>query len=282
MKRGGGKTKRPMPSGLDESEKHALQGNLLDQIMVLPTATVRPAPPSPAQKSRKSVEGPDGHRKRLRQRFRDGGPDGIADYELLEIVLYGAFRQGDTKPLAKRLIAHFGSFAEAMNASDQRLCEVDGVGDRVIDELRLVRAVALRLMRRELEPKKNKDKSVLASWQAVLDYLHAAQGFEQKEAFRILFLDKRNNLIADEVQQRGTVDHTPVYVREVMARALELAASSIILVHNHPSGDPSPSRADIDMTKVIIEAGRPLNILVHDHIIVGRNGHVSMKAMRLI
>ncbi len=305
------------PIGLAESETIGAQGTLLDVVLSvppLPTPLMRPRAMQPnvvsppclqpqslpalsaktskptgvAKPSRSaSIEGPEGHRERLRDRFRTGGADAIADYEMLEMILFRVYPRGDTKPIAKRLIDRFKSFAEVIHAPDHLLLEVDGIGPRAVDELRLVRAAALRMMRRSLEPGKNKDgksndRPLMSSWAAVLDYLHAAQGFDNKEAFRILFLDKRNNLIADEVQQRGTIDHTPVYVREVMARSLELAATSIILVHNHPSGDPTPSRADIDMTKVIIEAGRPLNISVHDHIIVGRQGHVSMKAMRLI
>jgi DNA repair protein RadC len=287
--------------GFTESELIGTQGDLLERVFVLPKAAPPPAPEvakrrpaiqdPPTEraagrvqkiKSKPSIDGPDGHRDRLRERFRAGGADAIADYEMLEMILFRVFPRGDTKPIAKRLIDRFKSFAEVIHAPDHLLLEVDGIGPRAIDELRLVRAAALRMLKRGLEPSKSKDKPIMSSWAAVLDYLHAAQGFDTKEAFRILFLDKRNNLIADEVQQRGTIDHTPVYVREVMARALELAATSIILVHNHPSGDPTPSRADIDMTKVIIDAGRPLNIAVHDHIVVGRSGHVSMKAMRLI
>jgi DNA repair protein RadC len=218
-----------------------------------------------------------GHRQRMRARFRKGGSDALHDYELLEMILFHAFPRKDTKPIAKRLLADCGSFAEVINASRQRLSKIDGVGERAIDELHVIRAAAVLLTKGHV-----RKRDTLASWQAVLDYLKAAQGYDDKEAFRILFLDKRNNLIADEVQQRGTVDHTPVYVREVMGRALELAATAIILVHNHPSGDPTPSRADIDMTKLISAAGAPLGVSVHDHIIVGRHGHVSMKSMRLI
>jgi DNA repair protein RadC len=218
-----------------------------------------------------------GHRKRLRERFRSGGADAVAEYELLEMLLFAAIPRGDTKPLAKALLARFGSFAEVINAPDARLLEVDGVGERVIDELRLVKAAAQRLLRSEIMGRK-----VLGSWQTVIDYCRAAQGFDHTEQFRILFLDKRNQLIADEVQQQGTVDHTPVYVREVVKRALELSATAIILVHNHPSGDPTPSRADVDMTKQIIEAARPLGVTVHDHIIVGRTGHSSFRGLRLI
>jgi DNA repair protein RadC len=218
-----------------------------------------------------------GHRKRLRERFRAGGADAVPDYELLEMLLFRAFPRGDTKPLAKALLARFGGFAEVVNAPEPRLLEVDGVGDRVIDELRLVRAAAQRLLRGQIMGRK-----VLGSWQAVLDYCRAAQGFDHAEQFRILFLDKKNQLIADEIQQKGTVDHTPVYVREVVKRALELSATALILVHNHPSGDPTPSRADVDMTKQVMEAARPLGVSVHDHIIVGRSGHASLKSLRLI
>lgn len=223
--------------------------------------------------------GPDyaGHRQRLRQRFREGGAEALPDYELLELVLFRALPRRDTKALAKRLITRFGSFAEVVNAPEPRLKEVKDVGDAVITEIKLVRAAALRLMRSQVI-----ERSTLSSWQQVLDYLRAAQSYEHREQFRVLFLDKRNRLIADEVQQEGTVDHTPVYVREVVKRALELSATAIVLVHNHPSGDPTPSRVDIDMTKQIVAAAGSLGIAVHDHIIVGRDGHASLKALRLI
>jgi len=218
-----------------------------------------------------------GHRQRLRERFRNGGADALPDYELLEMLLFRALPRRDTKGLAKRLLARFGSFAEVINAPEPRLKEVDGAGDSVVTELKLVRAAALRMMRSEIV-----QRPALSSWKQVIDYLLAAQSYEHREQFRILFLDKRNRLIADEVQQQGTVDHTPVYVREVVKRALELSATAIILVHNHPSGDPTPSRADIDMTKQIVASAAPLGISVHDHIIVGREGHASLKALRLI
>lgn len=218
-----------------------------------------------------------GHRQRLRERFRDGGADAVPDYELLEMILFRVYPRGDTKPVAKRLLAVFGSFAEVINAPAPRLLEIEGVGQRAVDELKLVKAAAARLLRREIAA-----KPALSSWSSVLDYLRLAQGFDNVEQFRILFLDKKNNLIADEVLGRGTVDHTPVYVREVVKRALELSATALILVHNHPSGDPTPSRADIDMTKMIVEAARPLGISIHDHVIVGRSGHASFKALRLI
>lgn len=218
-----------------------------------------------------------GHRQRLRDRFLKGGADAMPDYELLELILFRAIPRRDTKDLAKRLIARFGSFAEVVSASEARLKEVQGAGASVVTELKLIRAASLRLLKSEL-----RDRPLLSSWNQVIDYLRSAQGFEEREQFRILFLDKKNRLLADEVQGQGTVDHTPVYVREVVKRALELSSTAIILVHNHPSGDPTPSRADIDMTRHIIDAGRPLGIHVHDHVIVGRSGHASFKSLRLI
>ena len=224
-----------------------------------------------------ATPGYHGHRERLRQRFMQGGADAMPDYELLELVLFKAQPRRDTKDLAKRLIARFGTFAEVINAPDILIKEVNGAGDRVVEELKIVRAAALRLMQKQVI-----DKPLLGTWQEVIDYCRAAMGYEARELFRILFLDRKNRLIADEVQGEGTVDHTPVYIREVVKRALELSASAIILVHNHPSGDPTPSRADIDMTRLIIEAARPLGIVIHDHIIVGRQGHASLKGLRLI
>lgn len=218
-----------------------------------------------------------GHRERLRKRFREGGGESLPDYELLELVLFRAMPRRDTKPLAKTILARFGSFAEALNAPEDLLLEVPGLGDAAVTELKLVRAASLRLMRGEVL-----ERPILSSWQGVLDYCRAAMGFEAKEQFRILFLDKRNQIIADEVQQEGTVDHTPVYVREVVKRALELSATAIILVHNHPSGDPTPSRADIEMTKQIVAAAKPLGVVVHDHIIVGRQGHASFRGLGLL
>jgi DNA repair protein RadC len=223
------------------------------------------------------IDDPSGHRNRLRERFRDGGADALPDYELLELVLFNAIPRGDVKPLAKALIKELKSFAAVLHAPAEQLRSIQGVGPRVVDELRLIRAAALRLMQSDLD-----ERDLLDSWQRVLNYLKAAQGHEQVEAFRILFLDKRNKLIADEVQQRGTVDHTPVYIREVVKRALELSATSIILVHNHPSGDPTPSSADITMMKQIVLAAKPLGVVVHDHIIVGRQGHTSLRALGMI
>jgi DNA repair protein RadC len=218
-----------------------------------------------------------GHRERLRRRFREGGADALPDYELLELILFRALPRRDTKPLAKAILAKFGTFAEALAAPEERLAEVAGLGEAGITEIKLVRAAALRLMRGEVL-----ERPVLASWSQVLDYCRASMGFESKEQFRILFLDKRNQIIADEVQQKGTVDHTPVYVREVVKRALELSATAVVLVHNHPSGDPTPSRADIEMTKQIVAAAKNLGIVVHDHIIVGKQGHASFRGLGLM
>jgi DNA repair protein RadC len=218
-----------------------------------------------------------GHRERLRARFREAGSDAVTDYELLELLLFRAVPRRDVKPLAKMLIAKFGSFAEVISAPTTRLNEVKGLGDAAITELKVVQAAANRLARGEV-----KRRPVLSSWSTVLDYCRTAMAFADKEQFRILFLDKRNQLIADEVQQVGTVDHTPVYPREVVKRALELSATAIILVHNHPSGDPTPSRADIQMTQAIVEVARPLGISVHDHIIVGKEGYASFKGLKLI
>jgi len=218
-----------------------------------------------------------GHRERLRTRFREKGAAALADYELLEMALYRAVQRGDTKPLAKALLKRFGNLTEIIAAPRERLKEVDGVGDRVVDELKLIKAFSERTAGEAV-----RKRPVLSSWSVLLDYCRKTMAFEEREQFRILFLDKKNVLIADEVQQTGTVDHTPVYPREVIRRALEHSASAIILVHNHPSGDPTPSRADIDMTKTIIEVGKPLGIAVHDHLVIGREGHASFKGLGLI
>ncbi|MGF1606259.1 MAG: DNA repair protein RadC [Rhodothalassiaceae bacterium] len=218
-----------------------------------------------------------GHRDRLRRRVLTAGPETLADYELLEFLLCLAVPRRDVKPLAKQLIKHFGSFAAALTAEPARLREVDGVGDGVVPAFLAIRAAGTKLLQAHVL-----DQPVLSSWQALLDYCRAAMAHEPVEQFRLLFLDRKNRLIADEVQQTGTVDHTPVYPREVMKRALQLNASAIILVHNHPSGDPTPSRADIAMTQEIVEAARRLNIAVHDHLIIARNQSTSFKAVGLL
>ncbi|GAC1333040.1 MAG: DNA repair protein RadC [Beijerinckiaceae bacterium] len=218
-----------------------------------------------------------GHRERLRTRFLQAGDEALADYELLELVLFRAIPRRDVKPLAKALLARFGSFAEVIAAPPPRLQEIEGLGDAAIAELKIVEAAAKRLARGTLRSRKQ-----LSSFSDVIDYCRTIMALAEREEFRILFLDKRNCLIADEVQGRGTVDHTPVYPREVVRRALELAATALILVHNHPSGDPTPSSADIRMTQNIMAVAEPLGIAVHDHLIVGRDGHASFKGLRLI
>ena len=218
-----------------------------------------------------------GHRQRLRERFHEVGADGLSDYELLELALFAALPRRDTKPLAKLLLKRFGSFAEVLHAPENLLREIDGIGDSSITQLKLLAAAANRIAKGEI-----KRSIALSSWTDVITYCRTSMAFADKEQFRILFLDKRNQLIADEVQQTGTVDHTPVYPSEVIKRALELSATALILIHNHPSGDPTPSQADIQMTKAIVGIATPLGISVHDHIIVGKNGHASLKGMRLI
>jgi DNA repair protein RadC len=218
-----------------------------------------------------------GHRERLRERFRMAGPEALADYEMLELILFRSIPRQDVKPLAKELIAAFGSFAEVLGASEARLRSARGIGEATILDLKVVQAASQRLARASLVK-----RPVLGSWSTVIDYCRAAMAYEDREQFRVLFLDKKNQLIADEVQQTGTVDHTPVYPREVVKRALELSATALILVHNHPSGDPTPSRADVAMTKQVVDAATPLGIAVHDHIIIGRDGHASLKGLQLM
>jgi DNA repair protein RadC len=242
-------------------------------------AWLAPMPAKPRDPETETAETPHyhGHRERLRERFYGTGPDALSDYELLEMALFAALPRRDTKPLAKALLKRFGSFAEVLHAPIARLREVEGVGDASIHQIKLLAAAAGRIAKGEI-----KRSIALSSWNDVIGYCRSSMAFADKEQFRLLFLDKRNQLIADEVQQTGTVDHTPVYPREVIKRALELSATALILVHNHPSGDPTPSQADIQMTKAIIDIATPLGISVHDHIIVGKNGHASLKGMRLI
>lgn len=218
-----------------------------------------------------------GHRDRLRQRFATAGPEAMEDYELLELVLFRLIPRRDVKPVAKDLIRRFGSFAEVLAAPTHLLVEVKGVGEAVAFDLKVIAAAGQRLARGQVAK-----RPVLGSWSSVIDYVRAAMAFAEREQFRILFLDRKNALIADEVQGVGTVDHTPAYPREIVRRALELSSTAIILVHNHPSGDPTPSQADIRMTKEIVETAKAMGIVVHDHIIVGREGHASFKGLRLL
>lgn len=219
----------------------------------------------------------EGHRSRLRSRLLTAGPESLADHELLELVLFLALPRRDTKPIARMLIARFGSFAGCIAAPLNDLRSVDGMGDAGAAALKTVQAAALRLVRAEVI-----DLPVLANWDRLMDYLNAVMARERVEQFRILFLDTRNRLLADEAQSRGTVNHTPVYPREVVKRALELHATALILVHNHPSGDPTPSREDIDMTRDIRAAAQALSIVVHDHVIVGNGRWLSFRREGLL
>ena len=213
------------------------------------------------------------HRKRLRDRFLEGGAAAMPDYELLELVLFRAIPRQDVKPLARLLLDTFGDFNRVVSASPARLQMVKGVGEAVVIELKVIEASAQRLMRARVM-----NRPILSSWDALLDYCHTAMAHRETEQFRILFLDRKNVLIADEEQAKGTVDHVPVYPREVVKRALELNSSSLILVHNHPSGDPTPSDADISMTHQVQDAARVLGITLHDHLIIGKSRELSFRA----
>lgn len=218
-----------------------------------------------------------GHRQRLRERFMGGGAEALADYELLELLLFHAIPRKDVKPLAKALLACFGGFAEVINAEPARLREVEGVTPAASVLLAGVRAAGLRVARQEVM-----QKPVIGSWRQLMDYCRASMAFDGAEQLRIFFLNNRHHLIADEVQQRGTVDHTPAYPREVVRRALELRASAVILVHNHPSGDLQPSKADIAMTRSIRDALKAVDIVLHDHVIVAKSGTASLKTQGLL
>jgi DNA repair protein RadC len=215
-----------------------------------------------------------GHRQRLRERFLSGGDGALADYELLELLLCQAQPRLDVKPVAKALLKRFGGFAAVMAATPAQLQEIDGVGPAAAVVIKVVQTCALRMAQQDVI-----QRDVIASWKKLLDYCRMRMAEEKTEQFRLLFLDNKNALIADEQQQRGTVNHTPVYPREVVKRALELGASAIILVHNHPSGDPTPSEDDIAMTKEVAAAAEKLGIAVHDHIVIGRKGHASLRSM---
>jgi DNA repair protein RadC len=217
-----------------------------------------------------------GHRERLRQRLIDAGAENLPDYELLEVILFVSNPRGDVKPLAKEVLDHFGGFAAVMSASPDALAEA-GLGLAGIAAIKSVREAALRLMRTELE-----EQPVVNSWDKLIDYCNAQVAHNKIEEFHVLFLDRKNVLIKHERQQRGTIDHTPVYPREVVKRALELGASALILVHNHPSGDPTPSKADIAVTQDIKKAAAPLGVVLHDHVIIARNHHVSLRDLGLI
>ena len=254
---GGGKKDEPHLSGFEEASPDISENT--------PKTKAKPKPHY------------SGHRDRLRDRFKDNGAKALADYELLELILFRAIPRKDTKPIAKALLAKFGTVAEVLSAPIERLKEVKGIGQSVAVDLKIIQAAGQRLAKDQIM-----ERPVLSSWSELLEYCHSAMAYEKKEQFRLLFLDKKNQLIADEVQQIGTIDHTPAYPREVVKRALELSATAVILLHNHPSGDPTPSLADILMTQKIIEVANPMGIAVHDHIIIGKSGHTSLKALRFI
>ena len=228
------------------------------------------AQPAPSSKQPSYIRD---HRARLRERFMSGGAEALPDYELLELVLFRAIPRQDVKPLARALLETFGDFNRVISAAPARLRAVKGVGDAVITELKIVEAAAHRLARAKVMR-----RPVLSSWDQLVDYCHTAMAHRATEQFRVLYLDRKNNLIADEAQGEGTVDHVPVYPREVVKRALELNASALILIHNHPSGDPTPSEADISMTGQVEDAARTLGIVLHDHIIIGQSTELSFRA----
>lgn len=239
----------------------------------------RPARAAPAEDGSRKKEEPHyyGHRDRLRARFLQSGPEALQDYELLELVLFMAIPRRDVKPLAKELLRKFGDLPGLLAAPAAELMKTEGVSENTAAALKAVAAAAHRMMKRELM-----NRPVLSTWARLIDYCAATMAHETREHFRILFLNRKNELIADEIQGSGTVDHTPAYPREVMKRALELGATALILLHNHPSGDPRPSQADIDMTRHIQRAAEPFGVIIHDHVIVARNGYSSLKNQGLI
>ena len=264
----GDEPRRPIP-GFAEAVSHVSAAMELP-VRVAPGDRTGQTPPF-------ASIGPHGHRQRLRDKLLGRGADSLADYELLEMLLFFAQPKGDTKPLAKRAINQFGSFGAVLSAPARELFEVPGLGEHSVAAIKLVQASAVRLARADVQ-----HAPVLSNWDVLIDYLRAVQGRERVEQFRILFLDSRNRLLADEAQAKGTVNHTPVYPRELAKRALELHATAIILVHNHPSGDPTPSRADIEMTRDIEAAAQAIGVAVHDHIIIGHAGWLSFRREGLL
>lgn len=212
------------------------------------------------------------HRQRLRERFRKGGVEAVLDYELLELVLFRAIPRQDVKPLARRLIDHFGDFNRVITAPAERLTEVQGVGHAVVLEFKITQAVAQKLTRSRVL-----GRCIVSSWRELLDYCHTHMSHRETEQFRVLYLNRKNILILDEAQGEGSIDHVPVYPRNIVKRALEVKASAIILVHNHPSGDPTPSPQDIDMTRQVAEAAAPLGITLHDHLVIGASTEISFR-----
>ena len=235
------------------------------------------APPFPKTESPQEKAHYEGHRQRLRDRFSQTDGTAFADYELLELLLFSLYPRRDVKPLAKTLLSTFGNFSGVFHAKPQDLMAIPGVGESAVVFLKALKETAIRLSRVHVM-----ERDIFDCWDAVIDYCRLQSGHEPVEQFRILFLNKKNHLIADEAQHKGTVDHAAVYPREVVKRALEVGASAMILLHNHPSGDPTPSAADIDVTLRIMEAARPLSITVHDHLIMTHSNYSSLKALGLV
>lgn len=244
---------------------------------LFPIAPAADAPPPPAGPPAPPAPHYQDHRARLRGRFEEAGAEALADYELLELFLFRVIPRRDTKPLAKALLARFGDLGGVLAAEPARISEVEGAGPAVAAELKVLHAMLLRVERGEA-----KRRPILSSWSQLLNYCRMSLQHETREQFRVLFLDRKNQLIADEAMGRGTIDHAPVYPREVIRRALELGAAALILVHNHPSGDPTPSAADLGITREIIAAAKTMEIAVHDHLVIGRHGAASFKSLGLI
>lgn len=263
--------KKKPPTSFSENITFGVE---IEQHSVLSDVMKNETPQAPSRTAKPHYEG---HRQRLRKRFLENNGNGLADYEYLELLLFRSVPRSDTKPLAKALIHRFGSLSGVLNAELSLLQDVTGCGPAIALDLKIISKTLERSFRSQVI-----NRDAFSSWDKVLAYCKAAMAYETKEQFRILFLDKKNCLIIDEVQQIGTVDHTPVYPREVLKRALELSASALILIHNHPSGDPTPSREDVAMTQKLKEAASVLNITIHDHIIIGRNGYTSLKAQQLL
>lgn len=268
--RSGKQTDRPTPR-VEDSELFPFT---LDAIEIEAPPPAKPTKRAAAPKAKPHYHD---HRTRLRQRFAEAGPSALADYELLELFLFRVIPRQDTKPLAKALLTKFGSLDAVLAAPVQRIAEVEGAGPSVAQELKIVQALLERASRAEL-----KQRTVISSWSALVNYCRMSMAHEPREQFRVLFLDVKNQLIADEVLNEGTVDHAPVYPREVARRALELSAAAVILVHNHPSGDPKPSAADIAITREIVAAATAVSVKVHDHLVIGRNGAESFKSLGLL
>jgi DNA repair protein RadC len=263
---------KPARSRVEDNELFPFQ---LDAVA--PTAPSRPASKTPAFRIKAEKPHYHQHRARLRERFETAGPAALSDYELLELFLFRTIPRQDTKPLAKALLEKFGTLAAVLAAPVQRIAEVHGAGSAVAQDLKIVQALLERAGRSEL-----KQRTVINSWSQLVSYCKLALAHEPREQFRVLFLDAKNQLIADEVMNHGTVDHAPVYPREVARRALELSAASIICVHNHPSGDPKPSAADIAITREIVEAAATISVRVHDHLVVGRDRVESFRSLGLL